>query len=325
MRQHWARSACHDARSSGRRAARLGPLAWLTLGVAMSLGALVFAGGPAPVEAQSYSAYSDTEKPAIAFLLSDESNAEEFQAEFGLSDEEMERVLAAVREENETLARAYAESEQEIEASRGEPEGAVSDYNTAVREAVAKTKSSIETFLPENRVPELHEWVDTRFVQEGQEAAADAVGTDGFSADRARGVRCKVYASYYYGHTRYEVALPHRKLKFRGGFRVPIRPVKGGRGDRPPVKEVGPWNTYDNYWQSGDKRDMWRSLRRCVPEAQAAYFDNYNKGEDEFGRKVRNPAGVDLTPAAAKKLGIKSRIQRKGIVRVYVRFPWVRR
>jgi hypothetical protein len=325
VRQYRSRSACHNAGSSGQRAAKPGPLAWLALGVAISLGALAFVGGPSPVEAQSYSAYSDPEKPAIAFLLSGESNAEEFQAEFGLSDEEMGRVLAAVREENETLARAYAQSEREIEASGGDPVGAASDYNAAVREAVSKTKSSIEAVLPESRVPHLGEWVDAKFAQARRVAAEDAVGSEEVSAEASRSRRCKVYASYYHGRTRYEVALPHRRLKFNGGYKVFIRPVNGGRRDRPPVKEVGPWNTYDDYWRRGHNRDMWRSLPRCVPEAQAAYFDNFNKGEDEFGRKVRNPAGVDLTLAAAKRLGIKDRIRRKGIVRVNVWFPWIKR
>jgi hypothetical protein len=286
----------------------------------------LLAGDHAAVEAQQYSAYSDPEKPAIAFVLSEQRNAKEFQAEFGLDDEEMAKVLAAVREENETLAREYMESERELEA---ESKGAVSEYNAAVREAVAKTKSTIEALLPEDRIPRLGEWVDAKFAQEGQEAAESAAVGDVVSTDRSRRLRCKVYATYYNGFTRYEVALPHRGLKFRDRPRkVAIRPVYGGRRDRPPVKEVGPWNTFDNYWHrrtTSEMRDEWRGLPRCVPQAQAAYFSNHNKGKDEFGRTVRNPAGVDLTLAAAKKLGIKSRLQRKGKVRVYMSFPWVKR
>lgn len=286
----------------------------------------MLAGDHAAVEAQQYSAYSDPEKPAIAFVLSDQRNAEKFQAEFGLDDEEMAKVLAAVRKENETLAREYLESERELEA---EPRGAVSEYNAEVREAVAKTKSTVEGLLPEDRILRLGEWVDAKFAQEGQEAAESAAAGDVVSTDGSRRLRCKVYATYYKGFTRYEIALPHRGLKFRDRPRkVAIRPVNGGRGGGLPVKEVGPWNTFDNYWQrrtAGEKRDEWRGLPRCVPEAQAAYFDNHNKGKDEFGRTVRNPAGVDLTLGAAKKLNIKSQLQRKGKVRVWVSFPWVKR
>jgi len=66
---------------------------------------------------------------------------------------------------------------------------------------------------------------------------------------------------------------------------------------------------------------MWKNLPRCVPEARAAYFNNYNNGKDEFGRKVLNPAGVDLTPTAARRLGL-ARYQN---AYVSVRFPFVRR
>jgi hypothetical protein len=66
---------------------------------------------------------------------------------------------------------------------------------------------------------------------------------------------------------------------------------------------------------------MWDDLPRCKPEAQAAYFNNYNGGRDQFGRKVLNPAGVDLTPRVARRLGLK-KYQNAWI---YVRYPWVRR
>ena len=68
---------------------------------------------------------------------------------------------------------------------------------------------------------------------------------------------------------------------------------------------MGPWNTYDNHWDPITKRTMWKDLLRGIPEAQAGYFDNYNGGEDEFGREVLNPAGADLTPAVAAQIGLK--------------------
>ena len=131
-------------------------------------------------------------------------------------------------------------------------------------------------------------------------------------------MKCKVFATQYNGYTRYEVALPHRSLKERGGFRVSIR--RGGHRAKAPVKEVGPWNIRDDYWQARRHRDMWRNLPRCKPEAEAAYFDNYHRGRDQFGRKVLNPAGVDLTPRVAHRLGLK-RYQNAW---VHVRYPRMR-
>jgi flagellar biosynthesis regulator FlaF len=289
------------------------------------------AGDSAAVEAQEYSAYSDPERPAISFILSEEQNVEEFQEKFGLSDEQIEEVSAAVLRENAALAKAYAESEQIVEANEGLPEEeiaekiAASDYHEKVRAAIAETKSSIESMLPEDRRAELKGWVDAKFAQEEQELSEASVATDEVSVAGRRGLRCKVFATQYHGYTRREVALPHVRLKRQGGYNVRLR--RGGHRAKVRVKEVGPWNIYDNYWSSRrsyEKMNRWdhlRHLRRCTPWAQAAYFRNYNRGKDQYGRRVTNPAGVDLTPRVARALGLR-KYQNAWI---YVRYPWVRR
>jgi flagellar biosynthesis regulator FlaF len=287
------------------------------------------AGDSATVEAQAYSTYSDPERPAISFILSEEQNVEEFQERFGLSDEQIEEVSAAVLRENEALAKAYAESEQTVEANRELPEEqvaekiAASDYHEKVRAAIAETKSSIEGMLPEDRRAELQAWVDAKFAQEEQELSAASVATDQVSVAGRRGVKCRVFATQYRGFTRREVALPHVRLKREGGFNVRLK--RGDHKAKVKVKEVGPWNIYDNYWNSRreyEKKNRWDDLRhlpRCTPWAQAAYFRNYNHGKDQYGRRVTNPAGVDLTPRVARALGLK-KFQNAWI---YVRYPWV--
>jgi len=291
-----------------------------------AMAGFVLAGGSAPGQAQAYSAYEDPEKPAISLILSEEHNVEEFQEKFGLSDKEVEEALAAVLRENEALARAYVESEriveanEELSAGKVEKKIAASDYDEEVRAAVAETKASIEALLPEEWRPELKAWVDAKFVQESQEFSEES---SAIYQAAARSVRCKVFATQYHGYTRFEVALPHKILKesYLNGdsFRVRIR--RGDHTVRAPVREVGPWNIRDNYWQSRRYRDMWDDLPRCKPEAQAAYFNNYNRGKDQFGREVLNPAGVDLTPRVARRLGL-DKYQNAW---VYVRYPWVRR
>jgi hypothetical protein len=64
-----------------------------------------------------------------------------------------------------------------------------------------------------------------------------------------------------------------------------------------PVWDVGPWNTRDDYWNPGSKRQMWRDLPQGMPESQAAKQKGYNHGKDQYGRKVRNLAGIDLSNA----------------------------
>ena len=91
-----------------------------------------------------------------------------------------------------------------------------------------------------------------------------------------------------------------------------------------PVKEVGPWNQDDNYWGGGPgsprPRRLFTDLARGTPEAQSALNSGYNPvancknldgtdsgrtaGADQFGRCVLNPAGLDISHAAAAQLGL---------------------
>jgi hypothetical protein len=320
------RSARRGATSHRNRGVWIRPGLGALLAAVVSLSCLVLAGNPVSVEAQSYSAYADPQKPVVSFVLSDEQNVEEFRGEFGLGDEEVEEALAIVRSENRTLAREYTESELIVESNEELPAGEIadkidaSDYDERLRAAVAETKAGIEALLPEDRRADLGAWVDAKFAQEEREFS-EAYSSSAYrtSGSRSRGVSCKVFATQYHGYTRNEVALPHRSLKDKGGYRVNIR--RGNHRTKAPVKEVGPWNIKDNYWHSRAKRDMWDKLPRCTPEAQAAYFDNYNKGKDQYGRKVTNPAGVDLTPRVARRLGLGKYKN----AWVHVRYPWVRR
>lgn len=293
--------------------------------------ALCVAGGLASSGAaggQEYSAYADADKPVISFLLSQDENVEDLRAEFGLDDGEVGRVLSAARGETETLEGEYAESELIVAENEGLPPEeieekiAASDYDEETEAAIAETKSEIETLLPEDRAADFEGWVDEQWAQEQEEFRAEA------KAGSSKGKVCRtIYASWYRSNTENgnnnEVALPHQKVKFAGGYRVRVR--HDGRSARLPVKEVGPWNTKDNYWAQPQHRTKWRNLPRCKPEAEAAYFNNYNRGEDQFGREVANPAGIDLTLAAAAKMGVKKKLKRSGIIKVDVRFPWVRR
>ena len=294
--------------------------------VCLALVACALVGGASPVASEEYSAYTDDKKPVISYLLSEDENVEEFQTEFGLSDAEVEEALAIVRRENEAVAGEYAESERLIEANKDLPDAgirkkvAASDFDERVVEAVASTKLSVEGVLPQERADDFAGWVDEQWRAEVREAET-ASAQKAVTADKAgRGITCRVYATQYRGFTNFEVALPHRRIKFEGGYRVRLSRQNGGRNIAPPVREVGPWNTYDNYWNGRRYRSMWKDLPRCRPEAQAAFFQNYNRGRDELGREVLNPAGIDLTPAVARRLNF--RLYENGWVFVYL--PWAR-
>lgn len=92
------------------------------------------------------------------------------------------------------------------------------------------------------------------------------------------------------------VALPSRRaLSPRGTTDYSVKVcAANGRCAFAPVWDVGPWNTRDDYWNPGTVRQNWGDLAQGTPEARAAYRDGYNGGHDQFGRKVLNPAGIDL-------------------------------
>jgi hypothetical protein len=291
---------------------------------------ILLAGDHIAVEAEVSSAYSDPKKPVIAVILSEQQNVDEFKAHFGLTGGQVDAVLAATSLENRILAQEYGESERVIAANKELRKReiakriAASDYDEKVAAAVAGTKKKIEAIVPEDQSADLEGWVDEQWNEEVQAASTEdytATSESYMVSSLSKGVRCKVFATQYIGYTEREVALPHRNLKLGRQPRVRIWRVSGGPSVGPRVKEVGPWNTYDNYWVRNKDRTMYERVPRCKPQAQVAYYQNFNKGKDEFGRKVLNPAGVDLTPDVARSMGLK-KYQNAW---VWVRFPWVHR
>jgi len=289
---------------------------------------ILLAGDRGAVRAEAYSAYSDPKKPVIAVILSEQQNIDQFKEHFDLSDGQVDEVLAATRRENRALAQEFGESERVLAANKGLPKDeiakkiAASDYGERVTAAVARTKRKIEAILPEDKSAGLEGWVDRQWDQEVRAASTeDSTATYTASAYHRNGIRCNVFATQYYGDFRREVALPHNRLMFGRQPRVHIRRVSGGPSVQPKVKDTGPWNAHNNYWMRKKRRVMFKRVPRCKSEAQVAYYQNFNGGKDEFGRKVLNPAGVDVTPAVARDMGLK-KYQNAW---VYVRFPWVHR
>ena len=101
------------------------------------------------------------------------------------------------------------------------------------------------------------------------------------------------------------VALPSRRaLAARGGTEYQVRVEYQGRSIIVPVWDTGPWNVRDNYWETAARRDMWNDVPQGTPAAAAAYYEAYNGGRDGFGRRVRSPAGIDLSDGAFAALGM---------------------
>ena len=99
------------------------------------------------------------------------------------------------------------------------------------------------------------------------------------------------------------VALPSRRaLSSKGGGAYTVRVCAHERCDYAPVWDVGPWNIRDNHWHHPRQ---WNKLKRGLPQAQAAYQKGFNHGRDGLGRRVLNPAGIDVGDGTAREsLGI---------------------
>src|SRR5438270_6311152 len=157
-----------------------------------------------------------------------------------------------------------------------------------------------------------------------------------------------VYATQYAPNTQgsFEVAIPDQCVKFAalqwsgpfssahcnaagypfsGDYRVFVSSDTTGKNAFVPVRDVGPWNIDDNYWDPAGgsyprPRRRFGDLAQGTPEAQAAFYNGYNSvancknldgsgsgrtaGADQFGRCVLNPSALDLSFAAASQLGM---------------------
>ncbi|MGN9793261.1 hypothetical protein ACTMTU_19485 [Streptomyces sp. OZ13] len=101
------------------------------------------------------------------------------------------------------------------------------------------------------------------------------------------------------------VALPSRRgLSPKGSAEYSVRVCGPARCETAPVWDVGPWNTRDDHWNPSSVRETFKDLPQGMPEAQAAYEHGYNGGLDGFGRRVLNPAGIDLADGTFYNVGL---------------------
>lgn len=88
------------------------------------------------------------------------------------------------------------------------------------------------------------------------------------------------------------VALPSwSALSPKGSDTFSVRLTYGGRSVVVPVWDVGPWNTRDDYWNPNRR---YGDLPVGRPMAEAAFYDGYNGGRDERGRRIQHPNGIDI-------------------------------
>jgi len=297
---------------------------------------LVFVGAisVAPTQAQSYStAIVDPwlQKPVLPYLLltRDARLARERQNLYRalhLSKAEINTLQEIAIREQQVVRELYQNSQNALFEEASSPAAkkqAVLAHNQGVAEAMATTDQAIRQLLG-SRYPAFRVWIREWWMRE-QEAISRlkqprSVGSPGVQSSA---YSCYMFATQYHGYTNYEVALPDKYVKFANlGWYIP--PPYNSRYNNPPytvdiyrdghwvwgvlVREVGPWNIDDNYWDSAsgsNPRRMFSDIPLCWSEAEYAYYYGYNGGKDQFGRTVTVPSSVDLTPAVAADLGLR--------------------
>jgi len=295
--------------------------------MAMSLLVLVGTTGSMPAQAQSGitvpMADPWLQKPVLPYLLLTQdsrlaSERQNLYQTLHLSAQEEKALQEIAKQEQRAVRDLYQTSQSTLlgEANSSmDKEQAVLAHNQGVAEAMAKTDRAVRQLLG-SRYSAFRAWIRAWWGRE-QEAIyhlkrPQPVASPGV---RSSAYSCYMFATQYYGYTNYEVALPDKYVKFANlGWHIP--PPYNSRYSSPPytvniyrsghwvrgvlVREVGPWNIDDNYWDSANgsnPRRMFSDIPLCWSEAEYAYYYGYNGGKDQFGRTVTVPhiSGLDAS------------------------------
>lgn len=256
-------------------------------------------------------------QPVLAYLVLTPSIGRALAADQVLSPAELDAVRRAAYREQERLQRLEALSLPIV----GDPTLSLEEkrlwiarmgYNQAVQEIVRLSQQEVQAVLTPVSYLRFVTWLERTWAAEVLRRSRPALAANPRSYS--------IYATRYDSKGAYTVALPDKCLKFANagshicdsdgysvgqGYAVFIS-YKKGVGVT--VGESGPWNVDDNYWSrlsDPQPRRMFADLGLGIPEAQAAYFNGYNGGKDQFGRKVTGPYGIDLARQVSIDIGLE--------------------
>jgi LysM repeat protein len=264
-------------------------------------------------------------KPVLAHYILDPKIAAEFQSETGLTDTQLQFVLQIARQEEAQIHQLEIESG----AVLGDPNLTLaqktewvlqSSYNQRIVDILKQNQQQLNAVLGSELYLHLVGWIEARWAQE-QADYSPQMGLPKILAKLAQKTyprSFEVYATRYDAGERKIVALPDKCLKFANGSALQCDGYAYGQNYSVAISyqgnlvvalvgEAGPWNVDDNYWSKTSDpqpRRMFADLPMGVPEAQAAYFDGYNGGLDQFGRLVTSPVAIDISKALAADLGL---------------------
>jgi len=257
------------------------------------------------------------ERPVMGYFALTPSLVEPFKREVGLSEAQLEivrRVAHFEVEQLETLRQKSLVYILDPDLSLEQKRAAILEmgYNQRVYTISRTSQQILVLVMPTKSYLRFARWIENRWEVErvihGVPRKAGSART------------FEIYATRYDSKGAYYVALPDQCVKFtNGGNRLCEKDgyvvgqrydvfVSYKKGVAARVGESGPWNVDDTYWATfGDPtpRRMFADLSLGMPEAQAAYFNSYNGGVDQYGRKVSAPYGIDLARQVSIDIGLE--------------------
>ena len=256
-------------------------------------------------------------KPVLEYFFFTASLSDLLKAQVGLSEEQFLAAREIAGREGEDIRRLEQESRETLATSKlSDMEKKdlldVTRYNQKILDIVDASQTELEIALGSEMYPLLVNWIEQRWLTE-KTLHTSALTTDGPRT-------YSIYATRY-DTSAYTVALPDKCVKFSnigwdegcssygyvpgGDYRVNV--AYKGANATVKVLEAGPWNLDDTYWATINDptpRRMFTDLPLGIPEAQAAYFDGYNGGLDQFDRIVTAPYGIDLARELSIDIGL---------------------
>jgi hypothetical protein len=258
-------------------------------------------------------------KPVLAYFVLTVSLSEELKTGAGLTDAEFQIVQEIALQEATHLtdlertantfiqddALTYAEKRAKI---------AEMDYNAAVAQTISENQNALQSALDAETYTRLVNWIEARWQIE--RVRHGAVQTSK-SPNAAR--TYSIFATHYDSNGSYAVALPDKCVKFAdggnsicngSGYSTGNYSVQLSYDDSTTVQtfDSGPWNVDDNFWaaiEDPHPRRLFTDLPMGMPAAQAAYFDDYNDGFDQFDRVVTAPFAIDLGDDVGGDIGLE--------------------
>lgn len=257
-------------------------------------------------------------KPVLAYFLLTPSLAQELQREVRLTPAQFAALTQIAVVEDRELGGLRLTTDQiadnpQLSVLEKRDAIARSGYNVAVNARVIESQAQVQAALDADTYARLVKWIEARWTLERglrrQPVSIDAAGNRSYS----------IYATHFDTNGAYKVALPDKCLKFsNGGSSIcsgsgyPANSTFTAKLEYTSSVNLtafdsGPWNVDDNFFATLDDpqpRRLFTDLPLGMPAAQAAYFDDYNSGLDQFDRTVTAPFALDIGDGVGDDIGL---------------------